>query len=122
MQFSLTWNAFIFPNSALTTATFAVAKALDSRGIRVLGCIMTVALIVVWAFVCAMLVRAIVIKQVLWPEKQEDRDVDAWKGEIRAQQLRDARRISFFDGRPLEESVGRADAPTPTPHTPTPAE
>jgi len=51
-KFSLSWYSFIFPNTALTTATFAVATALDhNRGFAILGCIFTCMLVVVWLLV-----------------------------------------------------------------------
>lgn len=41
MTFAMTFYSYIFPNTALTTATFAIAKALDSKPIAILGCVMT---------------------------------------------------------------------------------
>jgi len=80
MDFAMTWYSFVFPNTALTTATFAVAKALDNnRPIQIVGCVMSCLLIVVWIFVFVMMIRAIVLKQILWPQKQEDRDEGGWK-------------------------------------------
>ncbi|KAI8937211.1 hypothetical protein NX059_006419 [Plenodomus lindquistii] len=79
MDFAMTWYSFIFPNTALTTATFAVAKALDgNRPIAVVGCVMTVGLVLMWFFVVGMNVRAVVVGQILWPEKQEDRTEGGW--------------------------------------------
>ncbi|KAF2097117.1 C4-dicarboxylate transporter/malic acid transport protein, partial [Rhizodiscina lignyota] len=79
MEFAMTWFSFIFPNTALTTATFAVAKALDnSRPIEILGCVMTIGLIIFWFFVVFVMIRAVILKQILWPEKQEDRDEGGW--------------------------------------------
>ncbi|KAH9871710.1 hypothetical protein J1614_005966 [Plenodomus biglobosus] len=79
MDFAMTWYSFIFPNTALTTATFAVARALDGNAaIRVLGCVMTVGLVIMWFFVVGMNVRAVVVRQILWPEKQEDRTEGGW--------------------------------------------
>ena len=80
----MTWYSFIFPNTALTTATFAIAKALgDNRPIEVLGCVMTVGLICLWFFVVIMMLRAVRYHQILWPEKQEDRDEGGWNGRER---------------------------------------
>lgn len=103
MDFAMTWYSFVFPNTALTTATFAVSLALHgdlataphfSRGTRpfqILGLVMTVGLILTWVFVSVMMIRAVVLKQILWPQKQEDRDEGGWgrdeavrKGEIRS--------------------------------------
>jgi tellurite resistance protein TehA-like permease len=80
MDFAMTWYSFIFPNTALTTATFAIAKALNNnRSIQYVGCGMTIVLIVAWFMVFAMMVRAVVIRQILWPQKQEDRTEGGWK-------------------------------------------
>jgi C4-dicarboxylate transporter/malic acid transport protein len=73
MPFAMTWFSFIFPQTALTTATFRVAEAFDVDALRVIGCVMTVALVVVWVFVVGCMVRAVAKKQILWPEKGEDK-------------------------------------------------
>lgn len=73
MPFAMTWFSFVFPQTALTTATFRVAEAFDIDAVRVIGCVMTVMLIVVWICVIIMMVRAIILKQILWPEKGEDK-------------------------------------------------
>ena len=75
----MTWYSFVFPNTALVTATFAVGNAFGSKAIQVVGCVMTVILIMVWIFVFVMMIRAIVLKQILWPQKGEDKDEGGWK-------------------------------------------
>lgn len=85
LDFAMTWYSFVFPNTALTTATFAVGKMLGKnedggvRAIGILGCAMTVALVMTWCFVFGMMLRAVWMKQILWPQKQEDRDEGGWK-------------------------------------------
>jgi tellurite resistance protein TehA-like permease len=79
MPFSMTWFSFIFPQTALTTATFAVAEAFNVGAVRVVGCVMTCLLILAWGFVVGYMVRAIVIKQILWPEKGEDKSEGGFK-------------------------------------------
>ena len=69
----MTWYSFIFPQTALTTATFQVGNAFDVKAIKIIGCVMTVALIVVWFIVVASMFKAVVNKQILWPEKGEDK-------------------------------------------------
>lgn len=71
MTFSMTFYSYVFPNTALTTATFAIAKALNNRPIRILGCVMTCLLICVWIIVFVLMIRAVWRKDILWPEKQE---------------------------------------------------
>lgn len=68
--------------SALCTATFAIAKALDNRVIRVLGCVMTCLLIVIWITVFISMIRAVIVKDILWPQKQEDRDEGGFKARV----------------------------------------
>ncbi|OCK80050.1 hypothetical protein K432DRAFT_53837 [Lepidopterella palustris CBS 459.81] len=103
MDFAMTWYSFVFPNTALTTATFAIAKSLNhNRGIEIVGCVLTVALAVTWCVVSAMMVRAVVLRQILWPQKQEDRDEGGWK-EVAVEGQRDQGR------RGAEGSPGELD-------------
>jgi tellurite resistance protein TehA-like permease len=89
MDFAMTWYSFVFPNTALTTATFAIARALNgNRIIQYVGCVMTIALIAMWLFVVVMNVRAVVIHQILWPEKQEDRTEGGWTQQTADEQRR----------------------------------
>ena len=79
MDFAMTWYSFVFPNTALTTSTFAVATALGGqRGIQIIGCVMAVGLVVAWFLVFGMMIRAVVLKQILWPQMQEDRNEGGW--------------------------------------------
>lgn len=78
MTFAMTFYSYVFPNTALTTATFAIAKALDNRAIRIFGCVMAGLLIIVWFTVFAMMIRAVIQKDILWPQKQEDRAEGGW--------------------------------------------
>lgn len=80
MTFGMTWFSFVFPNTALVTATFAVGKAFDSRAIQIVGCVMTPILILAWFLVFGMMIRAVILKQILWPQKGEDRDEGGFKG------------------------------------------
>ena len=76
----MTFYSYIFPNTALTTATFSVARALDGNGaINVVGCVMSGLLVCAWMAVFGMMVRAVVRREVLWPQKQEDREEGGWK-------------------------------------------
>ena len=80
MVFTMTWYSYVFPNTALVTSTFAIGKAFDSKRIQVIGCVMTPILILTWFFVVGMMIRAIVLKQILWPQKGEDKDEGGFKG------------------------------------------
>lgn len=79
LTFAMTWYSFVFPNTALISATFAIGKAFGSVVIQIVGCVMTCILILVWVFVFGMMIRAIVLKQILWPQKGEDRDEGGFK-------------------------------------------
>ncbi len=79
LDFSMAWYSFVFPNTGLLTATFGVADAVGSPAIGWVGSILTVILIAVWLFVTVMMVRAVWNRQILWPQKQEDRDEGGWK-------------------------------------------
>jgi tellurite resistance protein TehA-like permease len=74
MVFAMNWFSFIFPNTALTTATFAIAKAFASPAIGIIGCVMTCLLILTWFFVVFMMFRAIHLRQILWPQMGEDKN------------------------------------------------
>ncbi|KAH8690955.1 voltage-dependent anion channel-domain-containing protein [Talaromyces proteolyticus] len=74
MVFSMTWFSFVFPNTALITATFAIGKVFSCRPIEIAGLVMTVLLIIVYIFVVYMMIRAIVLHHILWPQKGEDKD------------------------------------------------
>ena len=79
LEFAMTWFSFVFPNSALIAATFAIGEAFESDGIKWIGCVMTALLTALWVFVFGAMIRAILKKQVLWPQKQEDRDEGGFK-------------------------------------------
>lgn len=99
MDFAMTWYSFIFPNTALTTSTFAISRCLNSnKPIAYIGCAMTIALILMWFFVISMNVRAVVIHQILWPEKQEDRTEGGWKQQTAEEQQRRQRERELADG------------------------
>jgi hypothetical protein len=119
MHFAMNWYSFVFPNTALTTSTFAVATALNgNRAFRIVGCILTVALIITWVFVFSMMIRAVYLKQILWPQMQEDRDEGGWgkdgkkrKGDVRS--AFQSRQNSFMG---LKREDG---SKTPSPTSPT---
>jgi C4-dicarboxylate transporter/malic acid transport protein len=95
IPFAMTWFSFIFPQTALTTATFAIAEAFEVSAIRIIGCVMTVALIIVWLIVVAFMIRAIINKQILWPEMGEDKEEGGF------QLLRDGGEILQGETRPV---------------------
>ena len=80
LTFTMTWYSYVFPNTALITSTFAIGKAFNSTTIQIIGCVMTPILIGVWVLVVGMMIRAIILKQILWPQKGEDKDEGGFKG------------------------------------------
>lgn len=74
IPFAMTWYSYIFPQTAMTTATFRVAEAFNIEALNILGCVMTGLLIILWFFVVTMMIRAVMLKHILWPEKGEDRE------------------------------------------------
>ena len=79
MVFSMTWYSYVFPNTALVTSTLAIGKAFESKSIQIIGCVLTPILILTWFFVVGMMVRAVMLKQILWPQKGEDKDEGGFK-------------------------------------------
>lgn len=99
LSFAMTWYAFIFPNTALTTATFAVAKALGRNyPLEVIGCIMACALIVAWSFILGINIRAVALKHILWPQKQEDSDLRVFKKDLVKRQKRNLGALGMHSG------------------------
>jgi len=89
--------SFVFPNTALTTATFAVDLALGgNRAIQIVGCVLAVGVITTWFFVFFMMLRAIHLKQILWPQKQEDRNEGGWLEGDERMKSADRRRETIF--------------------------
>ena len=80
LTFAMNWFSFVFPNTALITATFAIGKAFNARAIQIIGCVLTPILILVWIIVFIMMVRAVILKQILWPQMDEDRDEGGFVG------------------------------------------
>jgi len=105
----MTWNSFIFPNTALITATFAVAKCLDAEPIAIVACILTCLLILFWFFIIGMGVRAVVQKQILWPQKQEDRDDEAGAGSTKPEEFNQERTNGAANPRMEDQDLERGD-------------
>ena len=80
LTFTMTWFSYVFPQTALVTATFAVGRTFQSKAIQIIGCIMTPLLIATWFVVVGMMIRAIFLKQILWPQKGEDKDEGGFRG------------------------------------------
>ncbi|KAM0286047.1 hypothetical protein ACHAQH_001055 [Verticillium albo-atrum] len=68
MPFQMTWWSFVFPNTALITATEAMAKAFENGGLMILSCVMAGCLIVVWAAIFVTMLVCLKRRQLLWPK------------------------------------------------------
>ncbi|RYP92327.1 hypothetical protein DL770_001529 [Monosporascus sp. CRB-9-2] len=73
MPFQMTWWSFVFPNTALVTATLALATALNSAGLRVFGCVMAACLTIVWLLIFITMLRCLWKRQLLWPKELDSK-------------------------------------------------
>ncbi|KAL2116739.1 hypothetical protein VTJ04DRAFT_8907 [Mycothermus thermophilus] len=71
LRFQMTWFSFVFPNTALVTATEALGAAFDSNGLKIFGCVLAGCLVFVWLLVFSRMIRHLWRKKLLWP-KDED--------------------------------------------------
>ncbi|KAE8448927.1 hypothetical protein EG329_008723 [Mollisiaceae sp. DMI_Dod_QoI] len=85
IQFDMTWFSFVFPNTALVTATQALGKSLDSNGLKIFGVVFSVILIGVWIFVFGMMIRALYLRRLLWPAEIDKAEVTRRKWVGRAE-------------------------------------
>jgi tellurite resistance protein TehA-like permease len=76
--------SFVFPNTALITATFALANSLGSHGMKVFGTVLSALLVIVWIFVFGMMVRAFILRRLLWPGEVDGAEVsrNKWAGKL----------------------------------------
>ncbi|KAF6819972.1 c4-dicarboxylate transporter malic acid transporter [Colletotrichum sojae] len=68
MPYQMTWWSFVFPNTALVTATTALGKVFQNTGLQIFGCVMAAGLIVVWIGVFVTMIRCLYKKELLWPK------------------------------------------------------
>ncbi|KAI2610416.1 voltage-dependent anion channel-domain-containing protein [Hypoxylon sp. NC1633] len=71
MPFQMTWWSFVFPNTALVTATLALATAIGSNGLRITGYVMAAILVIVWTLVLITMLRCLWNRELLWPKELE---------------------------------------------------
>ncbi|KAL4723272.1 hypothetical protein ACLX1H_009762 [Fusarium chlamydosporum] len=71
MPFTMTWWSFVFPNTALVTATSVMGKIFDNNGLHIFASIMTVAIILVWVMIFARMVWSLKTKKLLWPKDEK---------------------------------------------------
>lgn len=73
MPFQMTWWSFVFPNTALITATMALGTSLNSDGLKIFGCVLAACLVVVWIAIFATMLKCLWKKQLLWPKELSGR-------------------------------------------------
>lgn len=73
LRFSMVWWALVFPNVGFALATASIGEEFGSEGIKWVASGMTVLLVVVWFFVAGSQIRAVRLKKILWPGRDEDR-------------------------------------------------
>lgn len=66
----MTFFSFVFPNTALVTATYQIGRTFDCKPVEIVGCVLTGILMVVWVIVFGMMVRCILRKELLWPKEE----------------------------------------------------
>lgn len=71
-SFDMTWYSFVFPNTALITATQVVGKSFEVDAVQIISTVMAVLVILVWGFVFGMMMRAFWLRKLLWPMKSHD--------------------------------------------------
>ena len=91
----MSWFSFVFPNTALVTATMALGKSFKNKGFCVSATVLGVILVGVWAAVFAGVWRAIWTKRILWPQ-EEKTAVDQTEGKPHSENLENT---SGVDGR-----------------------
>ncbi|KAF5658358.1 malic acid transport [Fusarium heterosporum] len=69
--FLMTWWSFVFPNTALVTATSVMGKIFNSNGLHIFASIMTVAIIIVWATIFVRMCWSLKARKLLWPKDDE---------------------------------------------------
>ena len=84
IHFDMTWYSFVFPNTALITATFAIGNSLESYAIRIFGTVLSAMLVALWLFIFYMMIRALVFKRLLWPGEIDGAEISwrKWIGQL----------------------------------------
>jgi tellurite resistance protein TehA-like permease len=75
MRFSSAWWAFIFPNVGFMLATAEIGREVESEGILWVASGMTGVVVIMWLVTVGACGKAVVEKRVLWPGRDEDKDM-----------------------------------------------
>ncbi|AEO71442.1 uncharacterized protein THITE_2123792 [Thermothielavioides terrestris NRRL 8126] len=71
LRFQMTWFSFVFPNTALVTATEALGTAFGSAGLKIFGCVLAACLVLVWILVFTEMLRCLWRRELLWPKEDK---------------------------------------------------
>jgi tellurite resistance protein TehA-like permease len=75
MRFALAWWAFVFPNVGLVIATGMIGRELECEPLLWVASGMTVGVVVMWFVAAVGCVRAVWRGEIVWPGKDEDKDL-----------------------------------------------
>jgi C4-dicarboxylate transporter/malic acid transport protein len=75
MPFALTWWAFIFPNVGFMLATSMIGRELESEAVLWIASVLTILLVAIWVVSALGCVRAVWMGKIVWPGKDEDKDL-----------------------------------------------
>ncbi|KAH6891154.1 voltage-dependent anion channel-domain-containing protein [Thelonectria olida] len=68
IPFQVTWWSFVFPNTALITATGVMGDVFESEGLHIFACVMTIAITIVWIIIFSKMLWALKTRKLLWPK------------------------------------------------------
>lgn len=73
LHFRMNMYSIIFPNTALTIATYRVGEVVDSPAIEIFGAVMGCVLVLLYIWIFGKMLLAIRRRDILWPNKDEDK-------------------------------------------------
>lgn len=82
MTFSLSWFAFVFPNVGFTIGTMLLAEEYESQALKIVTAVMTVILAIGLILLWFGALRAVYLRYIMMPGKDEDKPIPAFKGEF----------------------------------------
>jgi tellurite resistance protein TehA-like permease len=71
-DFHLNWYAYVFPNVGFTISAIKIGERLNAPTIQAVGTAMAALLFFLWVLIMVFHVRAVVLKKICWPGKDED--------------------------------------------------
>jgi C4-dicarboxylate transporter/malic acid transport protein len=72
--FHLGWWPLVFPNTGFTLATISIGNEFKSEGLLWLGSAMSILLVVTFLIVVSFNIRAVFVRDIMYPGKDEDAD------------------------------------------------